>query len=51
MLKNLILPLIGRNPLHENSLEEIRGERDVLKHNKSNIQQADSQHQIKWRET
>ena len=32
-------------------LGEIRDTRNVSKHNKSNIQQADSQHQIKWRKT
>ena len=33
------------------SLREIRDKRDVPKHNKSTLQQAYSQHQIKWSES
>ena len=33
------------------SLREIRDTRDMPKHNKGILQQADSQHLIKWRET
>ena len=32
-------------------LGETRDTRNMSKHNKSNIQQVDSQHQIEWRET
>jgi hypothetical protein len=44
---------LWQNPtaLHNESLGEIRGTRPIPKHNKSNIEQANSQHQIKWRET
>ena len=38
-------------PLHVKSLGEIKKIHLIIKHNKSNIQQANSQHQIKWRET
>jgi hypothetical protein len=36
-------------PFHVKSLREIRDTR--LKHNNGNIQQANNQHQIEWRET
>ena len=39
------------NILYDQGIGEIRDIRNVFKHNKSNIQQADSQYQIKWRET
>ena len=32
--------------LHDKCLEEIRDIRNISKHNKSNIQEANSQHQI-----
>ena len=37
--------------LHVKSLGEIRDSRHIPKHNKGNIQQANGQHQVKWRET
>ena len=37
-------------PLHDKNLLEIKDTKNIPKHNKSNIQQADSQCQIKWRE-
>jgi hypothetical protein len=37
-------------PIHDKSLGKIRNSRPITKHNKSNIQQASSQHQTKWRE-
>ena len=38
-------------PFHVKSLKEIIDTRILPKHNKGNIQQADSKHEIKWRET
>jgi hypothetical protein len=38
-------------PLHDKSLGKNRNPRPITKHNKINIQQTSSQHQIKWRET
>ena len=38
-------------PLSDKDLGEIRDKRKTLKHNKGNLQQANSQHQIKWRES
>ena len=38
-------------PLHDKGLRKIRDTRNISKHNESNIQQADSQHQIKWRKS
>ena len=42
-----------KNPtsLYNKNHEEIRGTRDILQHNKGNLQQSHSQHQLKWRET
>ena len=37
--------------LHDKSLRMFRNSMPLPKHNKSNIQQASSQHQTKWRET
>ena len=42
MLKN---PRQSPSPLHDKSLGEIRDTRNIHKHNKINIQQANSQHQ------
>lgn len=36
---------------HDKSSVEIRDIRDMHKHNRDNIQQADSLHQVKWRQT
>ena len=45
-------PLTNSNtPLYDKSLEEISDTRNILKYNKSNIQQAYSHRQIKWRKT
>ena len=41
----------NKTQLHYKSLGEIRDTRHISKHSKGNVQQADSQHQIKWRET
>jgi hypothetical protein len=35
----------------ERSVREIRDTRHIFKHHKSNMQQANGQEQIKWRET
>jgi hypothetical protein len=37
-------------PLHDKRLGEIRDRRPIPKHNKGSIQQANSKHQITWRE-
>ena len=37
--------------LHDIGLGESRETRNIPKHNKGNIQQSNSQHQTKWRET
>jgi hypothetical protein len=37
--------------LHVISIGEIRNSRPIPKHNKSNIQETNSQYQIKWRDT
>lgn len=37
--------------LHDKGLGDIRDTRDIPKHNKGNIQRANSQYQIKWRKT
>ena len=37
--------------LYDEGIGEIRDIRNVPKHNKGNIQQVNSQHQTKWRET
>lgn len=37
-------------PLHDKSSGEIRDSKNIPKH-KSNLEQAHSQHQIKWKET
>ena len=38
-------------PLHFKSLGKIRNSKPICKHNKSNIQQTNSQYHTKWRET
>jgi hypothetical protein len=38
-------------PLNVKSLEEIRNSRHILTHDESNIEQINSQHQIKWSKT
>jgi hypothetical protein len=41
-------------PIHAKSIKRIgetRNSRSISKYNESNIQQANSQHQTKWRET
>ena len=45
--KHSIIP----TSLHDKGLGEIRDKRNIIKNNKSKTQQADSQHQTKWRET
>jgi hypothetical protein len=42
-------PLTKSNTLYVESLGEIRDTGQTPKYNKSNIQQANNQHQIKWR--
>ena len=41
----------NQKPLHDKGVGEIRDTRNISKHNKSNIQPADSQYQIKWKDT
>ena len=43
--------VFDKNPtfLHDKDLGEINDTRNIPKHNKSNRQQANSKHQIKWR--
>ena len=38
-------------PIHDKIFDMIMDKRVIPKNNKCNIQQSDSQHQIKWRET
>ena len=38
-------------PLHDKGIGEMRDKRNIPKHNKGNIQQTNSQHHTKWRET
>ena len=40
-----------QHPIHVKSLGKIWNSRPILKHSKSNIEQTNSQHQAKWRET
>ena len=53
MIISLDAEKILQNPtlIHDKSSSEIRDRRDILKHNKGNLQQANRQHQIKCRET
>ena len=44
-------PSTNPTPLHDKGLGAIKNIRNISKHNTSNIQQANNQHQIKWRET
>jgi len=43
--------MLNQTPLHVKGLKEIVDTRFLLNHNRGNIQQANSQHQNKWRET
>ena len=47
----LIKPLTKSKPIHDKDLVENRDNRNISKHDKSNIYQTNSQHQTKWRET
>ena len=44
-------PLKNLTPLYDKDLGGIRDAKNMPIYYKGNIQQADSQHQIKWRET
>ena len=44
-------PLKNTTSLHDKGLGESRDTRNIPKHNKGNIQQANRQHQTKWRDT
>ena len=48
-----MLKSLSQNPsnFHDGRLVNIRDSRDTHKHNKDNIQHANNQYQIKWRET
>jgi hypothetical protein len=46
-----ISPWQNKTPLHVKSIGEIKNSKFIIKYNKNNTQQTNSQHQTKWRGT